>query len=637
AAAPAQKVTDAAIETALAKAPAAHPRLFATPADFARLRAAYEQAKAAAGDNSARSPSYSALAGAGALRLVHDARNILTTAPVERRFDSANKRILRQSRRALERISTLALAFQLTGDVAFRDRAVAEMRVAAAFRDWNPPHFLDTAEMTLALAIGYDWLHDALAPADRAVIAGAIREKGLRASVRISKNHGWWINATNNWGQVCHGGLLGGAFALHDTGDPADRALAAAIIGRAVRKLPRPMSVYAPAGAYPEGPGYWAYGTMFNAVALALLEGNLGTDFGLCALRGFDRTVEYLDLMTGPSGKTFNYADGGDGRASDCAMWWLAKRFRRPDALLHFELPAYRRHCAERPATEAGGRLFALTLLWLQDLTAAAGKPPRAPLAWKTESGENAIAVLRTGWDAGALFTGIKGGTARTNHGHMDAGSFIFEAAGVRWAVDLGPEPYEKLERLRLSLWDMAQNSDRWRVFRLNNFSHNTLTVAGKLHRVGGFAKFIDFNATGSATAAGAVTSTTATLDLAPVLAGADRATRRFDLNAGGLTITDDLALRAPQPVRWTFATRAAVEIDAAGTGATLRQNGQTLRVEATGALPDGARFRTFPAAPATPTAWDSLNPGVTLVGFETAGTAAELRFVVRFVAPERK
>jgi hypothetical protein len=47
--------------------------------------------------------------------------------------------------------------------------------------------------------------------------------------------------------------------------------------------------------------------------------------------------------------------------------------------------------------------------------------------------------------------------------------------------------------------------------------------------------------------------------------------------------------------------------------------------------LPDGARFRTFPAAPATPTAWDSPNPGVTLVGFETAGTAAELRFVVRF------
>ena len=30
------------------------------------------------------------------------------------------------------------------------------------FEDWNPSHFLDVAEMTAGLAIGYDWLYDEL-------------------------------------------------------------------------------------------------------------------------------------------------------------------------------------------------------------------------------------------------------------------------------------------------------------------------------------------------------------------------------------------------------------------------------------------------------------------------------------------
>jgi hypothetical protein len=34
------------------------------------------------------------------------------------------------------------------------------MLAAAAFSDWNPSHFLDVAEMTAALAIGYDWLYE---------------------------------------------------------------------------------------------------------------------------------------------------------------------------------------------------------------------------------------------------------------------------------------------------------------------------------------------------------------------------------------------------------------------------------------------------------------------------------------------
>ena len=50
------------------------------------------------------------------------------------------------------------------------DDAVKELEAAAHFTNWNPRHFLDTAEMTHAFAIGYDWLYEAWTPAQRATL-----------------------------------------------------------------------------------------------------------------------------------------------------------------------------------------------------------------------------------------------------------------------------------------------------------------------------------------------------------------------------------------------------------------------------------------------------------------------------------
>lgn len=51
------------------------------------------------------------------------------------------------------------MVYHLAGDPRYSDRAWQELEAAAAFPDWNPAHFLDTAEMTCALALGYDWLY----------------------------------------------------------------------------------------------------------------------------------------------------------------------------------------------------------------------------------------------------------------------------------------------------------------------------------------------------------------------------------------------------------------------------------------------------------------------------------------------
>src|SRR6476646_8484236 len=104
----------------------------------------------------------------------------------------------------------------MDGDKQFAERARQEMLAAAGFDDWDPNHFLDVAEMTAALAIGYDWLFDTLSPEDRASIKTAIIEKGLKPGLAAYEKGEWWTKVSHNWANVCAGGLSLGALAIAD-------------------------------------------------------------------------------------------------------------------------------------------------------------------------------------------------------------------------------------------------------------------------------------------------------------------------------------------------------------------------------------------------------------------------------------
>ncbi len=71
----------------------------------------------------------------------------------------------------------------------------------------------------------------------------------------------------------------------------------------------------------------------------------------------------------------------------------------------------------------------------------------------------------------------------------MDVGSFVFEADGVRWAIDLEAQNYHSLESPGMNIRGRSQDAERWTLYRLNNCSHNTLTVNGELQRVEGYAR----------------------------------------------------------------------------------------------------------------------------------------------------
>ena len=258
--------------------------------------------------------------------ILDESNNLLTTEPVER--IKIGRRLLDKSREALRRLFFLSYAYRTTGEQKYFQRAEKELLAISAFSDWNPTHFLDVAEMTMAVAIGYDWLYDNLTPASRAIIKDAILKKGLEPSLDPKYNS--WLKVENNWNQVCNAGMTYGAMAIYED----EPALAGQIINRAIESIVLPMKDYAPDGAYPEGYGYWGYGTSFNVMFISAVEKLFKKDFGLSEMPGFLKTAGYLENMTGPSGNPFNYSDAGSKGGLNPAMFWFATKLKDPSLLM---------------------------------------------------------------------------------------------------------------------------------------------------------------------------------------------------------------------------------------------------------------------------------------------------------------
>lgn len=581
--------TEAEVWALVQSAPLRHPRLLTGPEELRALRERVGR--------DARLREIAAV-------VRRDADAMLTAPPIERKLEG--RRLLGESRRAVRRILTLAMAYHLTGNSAYVERAAREMRAAAAFTDWNPSHFLDVGEMTFALAIGYDWLHDQLDPSVRATVRQAILSKGVR--VPLDTKHNAWTRAQNNWGQVCHAGMVAGALAVLED----DREAAAITVHRALANVPRSMAAFAPKGSYPEGPGYWSYGTTFNVLLIAMLESALGGSFGLDRAPGFDQTGAYLALTTGPSGLTFNYADGGSGRGVEPAVHWFAARFARPEWLAGGERALQKELAAGVDATSGSDRFFPLLLLWSRDL----GEPKfdRLPLHW-TSDDKVPIALHRSSWtDPKAVFVGVKAGSPSGPHGHMDIGSFVLDADGVRWAADLGAESYHRIESRGMNLWSMAQDSQRWTVFRQSSLSHNTLVIDGALQKAAGHATLVRFSA--------AADFPHSVVDMSGVYAGqAHTAHRGVALLPGGEVLLRDrlTGLKPGATVRWGMVTPATP--GPVGTRSLdLRQRNASLAMRilepagATWAIEDTAKPRNE---------WDSPNPGTVMAVFTAKAPAS--------------
>ncbi|EIP97714.1 Heparinase II/III-like protein [Opitutaceae bacterium TAV1] len=573
----------------------AHPRLFARADDWTALRT-----RIAADPVSQQLFSL--------VRAEADA--LLAAPPVP--LVKEGRRLLGPVRDIQGRVFRLALAYRLTDDTRYLDRALVEMRHLANAPDWNPSHFLDTAEAALALGTGYDWLHDQLAEADRTLIEDALITKALQPS--FAAKHGW-ISGNNNWNQVCHGGLVAAALAIAER----DPDLARRTVERACANLQHAAHAYAPDGAYVEGPMYWDYGTTFHVLLVESLRTALDTTAGLDAFPGFLASADYIQQVTTPASRFFNYGDAVERRGFSPALFWFARQSRRAD-LIRYDLAALQARATHtRPGW--GGRFLPFALLWRDPTLSASTGPETAPLHWFGR-GPNPVGIHRSAWnDPRAVYLAIKGGSPSNNHAHMDAGSFILEADGVLWAVDTGMQSYHSLESVGLKLWSSRPDGDRWKVFRLGPESHNIPRVNGAPQVWNAAALPLRSRADGPAPFT--------QFDLTPLYADqVARFHRGVALLADHRTILQDEWTALPdRPATVTFQwlTRANVSLDSDRRTLRLRQAGKTLQLRVPDPLPAGAPVDiTVEDTAALLSSWDAPNPGLKRILFRISTAAGE-------------
>jgi len=455
------------------------------------------------------------------------------------------RRLLDKSRECLRRVFYLSYAYRMTGEEKYFLRAEQEMLNVSRFSDWNPSHFLDVAEMTMGIAIGYDWLYDKLSPESRKIIGDAILKKGLEPS--FDSNYNWFLSANHNWNQVCNAGMTFGALSIYEN----STELADSIIKRAISTIKLPMEAYKPDGAYPEGYSYWDYGTTFNVLFMSAIEKLFMTYFGLDQIPGFLKTSIFLQNMTGATGLCFNWGDSRLGGQLNPAMFWFAQINNNP-SLLWVEKKYLQTHDFSKLTDE---RLLPAIMIWGKDISF--DKIIKPVSKFYIGQGANPVCLMRTSWsDPNAIFLGFKVGSASVNHAHMDIGSFIMESDGVRWASDFGMQEYESLESKGINVFGREQDAQRWSIFRLNNFVHNTLTVNNQLQLVKGYAKIDKYSDNSKFAFAISDLSSVYEKQLASAKRGVGIVNSKYVL------IRDELmAENQETKVRWTMLTTADVEI----------------------------------------------------------------------------
>lgn len=561
---------------------AKHPRLMLKDVDLGRLRASYPD-----------DPDLQKIWA----DVQKDADGCLGRKPLV--YEKIGPRLLHVSRDCLGRIYALALAYRWTGDEKYAAKARENLLQVCAFPDWNPSHFLDTAEMSHAVGVGYDWLFGYLDEATRGQIRTALIEKGLKPGLEIYKKDGWWAQSEFNWNQVCNGGMIVGALAIAET----DPNYAEQIVPAAVKSLPRALKSYGPDGAWGEGPGYWSYATHYTAYGLTALDTALGSTFGLLDIDGLYKAGQFPIYTTGPTGLYLNLADVGEksARRPMPCMFWLAREFHNP-------LYAWSEHeqLARRDADAAH-------LVWYS------AKPPARAARRQLDAhfkGSVEVVTMRSAWDdPNALFVGVKAGYNQVNHGHLDLGNFELDALGVRWARDLGSDDYNMQ-----GYWDSKRGGQRWSYYRLNSFSHNIVTLGGKDQDATAKSRFTKVRINDAGPVA-IVDLTEAYTDFA---SSAIRGVTMIG-DRRAVLVQDDFKIKTPCELAWGMTTDAQIDIEN-GSRAALSLKGQKLVARLLS--PKDATFTVESAEQQPP---QKRNEGVRRLMIRLPQASGEIRVAVLF------
>jgi len=527
-----------------------------------------------------------------------DADDLLKSKKIKFELDE-RKSILAISQEYFRRILTLSLAYRIFEDDKYSDTAIDQMLHVCSFPNWNTDYFLDVAEMTAALAIGYDWNFYHMNLREQETIRNKIVEYALNPGLDVYNNPNdkphVWYKMNNHWNQVCSGGLILGALAVGE--DFPD--LKNNIIYQAVKNLIPTLDLYEPDGIWYEGPDYWAYANSYLALAFSAMESALEHDFGLSDRPGIEKSFRHYVNLLSPTGQTFNFGDAISPKpVASPALFWFSKRYKQKDVADYYrKIMEDHLNPAVTAELKEKNPMFYLSLPWFNDGAFESFPQPRM----QHFRGLVDLVIFRGGESEDALYLAAKGGKGTLSHQQLDAGSFVVDVDGQRWGVDLGAEnqtlPY---------FLDNQVNGGRWEYFRNTNKSHNTIVIDDKIQYPDGEADVVEYK--------GNINQPYGIVDMSTVYLEATRTRRGFKLlNNDQILIRDEIVFdRNPASVRWGMLTDAKVEVS--GDKAILTKNGKKFYLHAFS--DEAVQFEVEPASAYHKQAKD--NSGNSLLFFVT-------------------
>lgn len=461
----------------------------------------------------------------------------------------------------------LGLMYKITGDEKYAERLWAEMEQVCSYPHWGR-QYLNISALLIACSLTYDWLDDWLTDEQRTILADAMVQKGLLIAKKdFSGQFGGtsYIRNQDNWTAVCNSGIIMACVTIGDREEYSQ--LCADVFESAQVALEYIFKGFEPDGGWREGLGYYSYTTIYLQKAIATMDNVFGTTFGYTETPGFRHAGWFYIDMTGPMGVN-NMGDAGKGAGGlgdmpiegQQALWWSAY-YKEP------ELTAARFAHMEYANYDGGAE----ELLYMN--TDYIDTPATSiPLDCKYSYAEY-LAMRGNNWVTdrkNAMWLSAHAGINSFGHGHSDAGTFVFDALGERWALDLGSDDY--------SLPEWGVTNDKYYCIRAEG--HNVCVINpdesyGQLasKEVCPITEYESMGERGSY----------AIMDLKNVYSHrASSAKRGFSMMDGrkSLTIRDEFNLNeANSEIYWFMHTRSK-NIQIFNNYAILEQNGKQLRVD---------------------------------------------------------
>ncbi len=527
--------------------------------------------------NEVKNNSFSPYTKALYLSAIENADALLDTEiyPVMEYVLDEEDSILPISREVINRMIILGYAWQISGDEKYAGRAWAELENVCAYSDWCNSHFLATAEMALAVSIGYDWFFDYLDDEQKALLSQKTWEYAIDSA--LNDNH-WFTWSKNNWNSICYSGI--GIACMTFAKENPEKS--AEFLGMCYENMPIAFENFTPDGVYAEGPGYCQSGMSAIVYFTTSSRNYFGSDFGMSEIAGFRELGYFPVYITTPTGM-FNF---GDNKAEQCfspVLHWYASEYNSPllSAYQMNDIPEkFVVNTSDITERNGSGKENALSSLWYnRAFDGVKSDFPNEPLFRYLDSdiGQSLVLMRSAYLDKNASFAGIKGGYNFINHGDLDIGTFVFDSMGERWAEELGPGSYDAP-----NYFLNTPAGGRWKNYCKRAEGQNTLVINPNAtlddQYVLAECDFVSAEETEN--------GGKAVLDMTDAyrMNGATDVTREFEFrNNSSLKITDKIKCIVPSEIYWFMHTKADVEITNNGKTAILTLNGKQMKATLSG------------------------------------------------------